>query len=52
MIGGTRVRASTPLAQIPEHKLSNPSEGTQDHMILPNLSVKEDDIRREKEKAE
>ena len=50
MIGGTKVRASTPLGQIPEHKLNNPSEATQDHMILPNLSVKEDDLRAQRAK--
>ena len=35
------VRPSTPLMKIPEHKLLDPSDATQDHMILPNLSVRE-----------
>ena len=33
------VRPSTPVMTIPEHKLLSPSEATQDHMLLPNLSV-------------
>lgn len=33
------VRPSTPVMTIPEHKLLAPSEATQDHMLLPTLSV-------------
>lgn len=40
-IGAKLIRPSTPLMQIPEHKLLSPSDALNDHMLLPTLSVKD-----------